>query len=80
MQGELTMKRQTLLLAAGLIILAGATTTLTAQAQTRHGAAIYDSVQDPFAVDGWTRNGTAPNGDYSTFPEGSPAYHGSNGS
>jgi len=72
------MKQQTLLLAAGLIILAAATTTSTAQAQTLHG--IYNTVQDPYAVDGWTPHGTAPNGDYSTFPEGSPAYHGSNGS
>lgn len=52
-------------------------------AHHRHKA-IYNTTRDPSTTSGLTR-GSTQNAepafqDYSTFPEGSPSYHGSNGS
>ena len=71
------MKRQSLLLTAGLIVLTAAATTVTAQAvpaqhKARH-MKLYNSVPTP--------NAPGPGTDYDSpaWPEGRPDYHGSNG-
>jgi hypothetical protein len=74
------MKRQSLLLTAGLIILTAAASSVTAQAATAHHQArhvkLYNSVQTPGGGAGGTSIGT--DYDFATWPEGRPDYHGSN--
>lgn len=45
---------------------------------------LYNSTRDPYMMQrgtgGWTPNADPSFHDYSTFPEGDPNYHGSNGS